>query len=646
MRVAVTVNPLQESATSITPDGIAIQELEWHDATLKPDEALDAYHSRAEFIVIFLSPLFNILFFLIFASCALDHAPIQAMYPAENGLASTLAPSGTDAITPLSPIKFSNMGTKAEIFPWLLNSFIPATFVTTDYNGNNITSTDMLRRVAGVHRIIGAVEFKTYSAPLRSCDPRDPLGHMYSTCHDFNNPVVNSTFYIDAASTAASASAIILAKQASGTWIDDSTASLQINTATFDGELHLLCLINLDAEFQPGGFLQTQDTTKCIPSDPYGTSSAAWPLDISVAVCFILTIFVEGHDYIHYKKLGLRMSYFTVWRGVTWVALVAIVVFYALWTVLVSSLYDATFASNLRILEAHSFSSGIDNESLLGDIMARVKTMKRVMLSVRLSAMAALVLLMFRVLSSLRFHPHLNLVTATLTASLHSLVPFFCIFLICLSAFVTSGCLLFGESLIQFSTVSRSIVTVVNMLFGQFDLPAIFSVDYYTAFVWYWCAMIVLFLVLFNMLLAIVLNAFNNVRKASVKRTEPYVHALQELWLSEGFWLWPWYRPAMIQFGKHLEAGDFDEISIQTVAKQLKISESKAAKVVRKTKAFHTIMSILRDAKSDTEPDDNKQDSFDTVHDRLDSMEILLESKLAAMSANMADLIARIDAKL
>ncbi|CAK4716424.1 unnamed protein product [Aphanomyces euteiches] len=148
------------------------------------------------------------------------------------------------------------------------------------------------------------------------------------------------------------------------------------------------------------------------------------------------------------------------------------------------------------------------------------------------------------------------------------------------------------------------------------------------------------------MLLAIVLNAFNNVRKASVKRTEPYVHALQELWLSEGFWLWPWYRPAMIQFGKHLEAGNFDEISIQTVAKQLKISESKAAKVVRKTKAFHTIMSILRDAKSDTEPDDNKQDSFDTVHDRLDSMEILLESKLAAMSANMADLIARIDAKL
>ncbi|KAF0712669.1 Aste57867_4731 [Aphanomyces stellatus] len=193
------------------------------------------------------------------------------------------------------------------------------------------------------------------------------------------------------------------------------------------------------------------------------------------------------------------------------------------------------------------------------------------------------------------------------------------------------------------------------MLFGQFDLAGIFNIDYNTAFTWYWCAMIILYLLLFNMLLAIVLAAFDHVRKASHERSVPYVAALNELWQLEGFWLWPWYRLTMVKFGQCVDAGTFTTIDTASVAKQLDISPSKAARVLRKTRAFLTVMNVLRDVKKQNEEDDGFDDPddgfdieprLDLLQQKLDKLEALVEGKLASVSVNLADLAARIDAKL
>ncbi|RHY70342.1 hypothetical protein DYB34_004626 [Aphanomyces astaci] len=322
------------------------------------------------------------------------------------------------------------------------------------------------------------------------------------------------------------------------------------------------------------------------------------------------------------------------------------------------AVYSPTFAADLTALETGASSS--QPQLLLVDIMTRLKAMGYLTLSVRIAGMVSLGLLMFRTLSSLRFHPHLNMVTATLTASLHSLVPFCCIFVICLTAFVTSGCLLFGERLLQFSTISRSIITVVNMLFGQFDLAAIFAVDYNIAFTWYWCAMVILFLVLFNMLLAIVLAAFDHVRTVTATKIAPYMAAITELRRLAGPMLWPWNHPHMMQLGSFAESantGLSTAVTSASIAKQLCVTDVDADIVLRKTRAFLAIMHILRD--SNLNDDDVDGEDFvgegevaptsvdvSELNQRLDMMEARLEAKLAAMSVNMAALIARIDAKL
>ncbi|KAF0742951.1 hypothetical protein AaE_008578, partial [Aphanomyces astaci] len=133
------------------------------EITLSYQEALMAVKARKNLRYHFLYLPFPIAFFLVFAASALTHVPVQVMFPTENGLATTLVSTGTvrpDALTTDTTMKFKNIQTQADVFPWLSKTLFPALFVTTDYNGNNVTN-DRRSRVTNVHKLLGAVEITT-----------------------------------------------------------------------------------------------------------------------------------------------------------------------------------------------------------------------------------------------------------------------------------------------------------------------------------------------------------------------------------------------------------------------------------------------------------------------------------------------------
>ncbi|CAK4079530.1 unnamed protein product [Aphanomyces euteiches] len=481
------------------------------DFTLSCQEALNAVKARQNLRAHFMFLPFPIILFVLFAWAALIHVPIWEMYPAESGLGSALITTGTDAITPNTTTKLKNIRTQADVFAWLTDTLLPAVFVTSDSN-EALTS----NRIAYYHKLLGAVEFKTWIAKEKDCGLEGSYGMIYNICHDFENPVLDAVFYIDSGATIEEAKEFIVARQDEGTWLNQSTAVLQINVATYNGELDLMGVTSLILTFQSGGYIKTEYKMAVIPADPYHSNHTGLVLDIIIGVFVIATIIFQSK--LAYDRFRAKMPYWDFWRLIEWVSMGAIIVFYILWIILCSVIYNENLSSELLTLEVsgtYDFSKESDLEEagpLLTDIMDRMRSMGSLVVAVRLVGLASLFLLIVRVLGSLRFHPRLNIVTATLGAALNSLQPFFFVFVICLAAFVTSGCLLFGEKLEQFSTIGYTTVTVVNMLFGQFDLEAVFEVDYLIALVWYWCTMIVLFLVLFNMLLAIVLAAFDQVR--------------------------------------------------------------------------------------------------------------------------------------
>ncbi|KAF0692103.1 Aste57867_16771 [Aphanomyces stellatus] len=234
--------------------------------SLSAAEALVAVQARANLRDHFIYLPLPIACFLFFAWAALVHMPIISMFPAENGLGAALVTTGTDAITPATTMKFKNIQSQADVFLWLTTTFVPSVFVTTNYNGQNASTP--LRRIVNFHRLLGAVQFQTYAAPTHACRIQGPLHAMYPTCHDFAAPVASQApLYLDSGATAATAIAVIQAKQATGTWLDPtSTAQLIINLATYNGELQLLCFTSLSISFEPGGFVKTQATLTAVPA--------------------------------------------------------------------------------------------------------------------------------------------------------------------------------------------------------------------------------------------------------------------------------------------------------------------------------------------------------------------------------------------
>ncbi|ETV98038.1 hypothetical protein, variant [Aphanomyces invadans] len=584
---------------------------------LTVQDVVEAYDSRNEFKAIFITPVVYVFFFIFFASAALTHVPIETMFPSQNGLYSTLVTSGSDTLTPESPMQFKNIQSHADVFAWLTNTFVPTVFASTDYNNDTIPI-DQVGRIASFQIIVGAVEVKVYVAPVVPCKDSVSLSAIYNTCHDYEHVQETKPWYLSPKLPGPEIYDWVDHVKQSRSLVNTSTTALHINIATYNGELNLLCITALQIKFQ---------------RDPYGNDASNGLMDFFTAIMFVTVVSIE------YRKISRHRMRHTVvwtkWRTITWMSLVSVLTFYVFWTIL-SVMVDADGLKHDIITmqdPAFDFDASYDlGVQYLSTIMERMKSMGTIMTILRLSAMVAMCLLMFRILGSLRFHPGLNVVMATLTKSLRSLAPFFFVFVVCLSAFVLSGCLLFGDSTKAFGSIGMSYVTVVNMLFGQFNPDTVLDVNYYTAVVWYWSAMVILFLVLFNMLLAIVIDSFEKVHDRTEKRSSPYFAAISGLARLEGPWLWPWSHRDMQRLGRAVQSNELTDVSPSAIAKHLAIPDEQARRLLMKVRAFKQVMDVLRDSYED---EHEREVEGPSTQD--------LSNQLTALQTQIATLVARLD---
>ncbi|POM68166.1 Hypothetical protein PHPALM_15705, partial [Phytophthora palmivora] len=100
-----------------------------------------------------------VLYFCAFVAMLFAHIPATNMYEQAYAVSSTLATSGSDTVTTDSTMKFYNIGQISDVFEWLTDAFVPAVFITEDYNGNALAK-DRWGRVAAFNKVLGAVNFQ------------------------------------------------------------------------------------------------------------------------------------------------------------------------------------------------------------------------------------------------------------------------------------------------------------------------------------------------------------------------------------------------------------------------------------------------------------------------------------------------------
>ena len=128
-----------------------------------------------------------------------------------------------------------------------------------------------------------------------------------------------------------------------------------------------------------------------------------------------------------------------------------------------------------------------------------------------------IILLMLRILKLMDFQPRLGVITHTLGLAAPDLMHFFTIFMMVFTGFAFIGHVIFGFGSVYFSTFEESFHTLFKNLLGDVeyfivDLVELPGLTYVVAMIYFYSFNIMVLFILFNFLLAIIVDAFGEVK--------------------------------------------------------------------------------------------------------------------------------------
>jgi len=121
-------------------------------------------------------------------------------------------------------------------------------------------------------------------------------------------------------------------------------------------------------------------------------------------------------------------------------------------------------------------------------------------------------IVMMRLFKSFKAQPRLALVTATMAKASQDMIHFFIVFLSVYVCMMVNSVLFFGQDVQEFGSVPRAIHSCFRAMFGDWDWDAMKEIGFIKAQIWFWLFMMIMVLVLLNMLLAIVMDAYQDVK--------------------------------------------------------------------------------------------------------------------------------------
>eukprot|EP00931_Biecheleriopsis_adriatica_P041281 TRINITY_DN23616_c0_g2_i2.p1 TRINITY_DN23616_c0_g2~~TRINITY_DN23616_c0_g2_i2.p1 ORF type:complete len:1013 (+),score=161.72 TRINITY_DN23616_c0_g2_i2:45-3083(+) len=126
--------------------------------------------------------------------------------------------------------------------------------------------------------------------------------------------------------------------------------------------------------------------------------------------------------------------------------------------------------------------------------------------------------------------PRLALVTRTLQNAADDVFHFGCVFIFVFSVFSSCAMILFGRSIPDFATFGRATDTSFHILLGDWDWSEMREIGRIRASLWFWTFIWLMHLLMFNMLLAIMMDVYTDTRGSLDTDAETLWSQVQEIW--------------------------------------------------------------------------------------------------------------------
>lgn len=308
-------------------------------------------------------------------------------------------------------------------------------------------------------------------------------------------------------------------------YIDNTTAQLTASFMTYNAHFDTLTLTGAHFFFSRSGHVWKTIVHSSFFLDPYKTS---WVAIFDVLFCLLITwISLEEllEIFSNWKARQSRCdwisNYWNMWNVIDWISIGGAISLIVMWYVHCMNvqgvqeglLHVKSEEDNLQFGDQAFF------ERTLEDFFAYFNQVVHHYHNFRMFASLFPMTLMLRLFKAFDAQPRLALVTRTLSSASVDVAHFSIVFLTIFLTYVMMGTGLFGRHLDDFSTFARSLNTCFVMLMGDFDAPSLWATGRPMAAVWFWSFHLIIILLLLNMLLAIIMDTYSDV-KTSMGNTD------------------------------------------------------------------------------------------------------------------------------
>merc|ERR1712232_471030 len=109
-------------------------------------------------------------------------------------------------------------------------------------------------------------------------------------------------------------------------------------------------------------------------------------------------------------------------------------------------------------------------------------------------------------------HPKLGVITETLRRGIVDITHFMIVFMLVFINFTLGAYFIYGNQLYEWSNFWLALNSSFRTLMGDFDFAAMYAISPVPAMVWFWLYMVLFYLIMLNMLLAIVMDTYSEVK--------------------------------------------------------------------------------------------------------------------------------------
>eukprot|EP00935_MAST-01C_sp_MAST-1C-sp1_P000206 g206.t1 len=278
-------------------------------------------------------------------------------------------------------------------------------------------------------------------------------------------------------------------------YIDRQTRAVVIDMALYNPMVRHVAWIRLAAEVTEAGAVVPRFDSSVVRlwehAHPSGDDNAYAALEIIVTMFYFYYFFIECLA----VKVGGYQNYLQSWQRMCEASNIFLYLFYFGFTYRV---YDVT-------------PSDID---VYGDAFTDFKPICSLKRIASLLAACNVFLVWFKAVAYLNIIPSCAILTSTLSSAVHKLFGFTFVFGIILYGFAQAHTIVFGQSVKQYRTIGQSAYALIQAILGVFDFDSLQQAHPIMGPVFFICFVCVAVLVVFNVVIAIVVDSYEEVMVA------------------------------------------------------------------------------------------------------------------------------------